>query len=279
MWLLRRLISFTIAAPAILLAGAIVIGAASAASHKESDDRWPDIKQMLFEDRQVGDGSGVVELEAPYRAYDAAIVPVTVKAAFPQSAERYVKSIYLVIDKNPAPIAGIFHLTPASGDATIVTRVRVNEYTHVRAIAETNDGTLHMATKFVKAAGGCSAPSLKDHDKAMARLGKMKLKQTHIAGQGEANQAQILISHPNYSGLQFDQISRNYIPPHYIEQINIRYGGREILRVDGDISLSEDPSIHFYFVPDGPGEMEVEAVDTEGQIFKRSWPVDPNASS
>ena len=50
-------------------------------------------------------------------------------------------------------------------------------------------------------------------------------------------------------------------------------------RVDGDISLSEDPGIHFYFVPDDPGEMEVEAVDTEGQIFKRSWPVDPNISS
>ena len=136
-----------------------------------------------------------------------------------------------------------------------------------------------MASTYVKAAGGCSAPSLKDHDKAMARLGKMKLKQTIVAGPGEPNQAQILISHPNYSGLQFDQVSRNFIPPLYIEKIRILFGGREVLSVDGDISLSEDPSIHFYFVPDGPGDIEVEALDTEGQIFKQSWPVNPNAAS
>ena len=53
--------------------------------------------------------------------------------------------------------------------------MRINEYTNVRAIAETSDGELYMASRFVKAAGGCSAPALKDHEQAMARLGQMKL--------------------------------------------------------------------------------------------------------
>ena len=33
-----------------------------------------------------------------------------------------------------------------------------------------------MVSNFVKAAGGCSAPSLADMDAVMARLGKMKMK-------------------------------------------------------------------------------------------------------
>ena len=33
-----------------------------------------------------------------------------------------------------------------------------------------------MVANFVKAAGGCSAPSLADMDAVMARLGKMKMK-------------------------------------------------------------------------------------------------------
>jgi sulfur-oxidizing protein SoxY len=260
---------------AVVVCLALPLGGAAAAE----DARWSEIKEMLFAERTIEDAAGVIELDAPYRAYDAAIVPITIKATAPQTADRYVKSIHLVIDQNPAPLAAVFHLGPDNGDATIATRVRVNEYTHVRAIAETNDGRLYMAAKYVKAAGGCSAPSLKDHDRAMARLGKMRLKHTVRAGAGAPNQAQILISHPNYSGLQFDQISRNFIPPHYLETIRISYRDRTILTVDGDISLSEDPSIHFFFVPDGPGDIEVEAVDTEGMTFKQRWPITLKADS
>ena len=56
------------------------------------------------------------------------------------------------------------------------TRIRIDKYTYVRAIAEKNNGEKFMISNFVKAAGGCSAPSLADMDAVMARLGKMKMK-------------------------------------------------------------------------------------------------------
>lgn len=40
----------------------------------------------------------------------------------------------------------------------LATRVRVDDYSYVRAVAETADGKLHMVKAFVKASGGCSAP-------------------------------------------------------------------------------------------------------------------------
>ncbi len=112
---------------------------------------WLELKESLFEDRPILAGEGVIRLEAPYRAYDAAIVPITMAAEMPQTPGRYIKTITLIIDNNPAPVAAVFGLTPLSGTATISTRVRINAYGHVRAVAETNDGKLYMAAKFVKA--------------------------------------------------------------------------------------------------------------------------------
>lgn len=255
-----------------VLAASLSLGLAMTATTSTSalakdTGAWTDIREMLFAEREIQDGTGVIRLIAPERAEDAAVVPIKVVAELPQTAARYIKTVHLVIDENPAPLAGAFHLTPESGNATIATRVRINEYTNVRAIAETSDGQLYMASQFVKAAGGCSAPALKDHEQAMARLGQIKLKPITPFQPGQENRAQLLISHPNYSGLQMDPVSRNWIPPHYVREIRISYGERTILTVEGDISLSENPSIHFSFVPQAPGELRVEAVDSEDQRF------------
>ncbi len=272
MLMLRRLASLAVAAP---LLGLAIAGPALAAG---ADDPWPELRAQLFADRPIQDGAGVIALDAPVRAYDAAVVPLTITALMPQTEGRYIKTLHLVIDHNPAPVAGVFHLTPANGVATIATRVRVNEYTDIRVIAETSDGKLYMASRFVKAAGGCSAPALKDREAALARLGQMKLKHGPFR-LGEPNQVQLLISHPNYTGMQMDQLSRNWIPPHYVQTIEARYDGRPLLSVDADISLSENPSIHFSFVPDRPGALEAVVRDSEGQSFTASWPVAPETSS
>ena len=166
-----------------------------------------------------------------------------------------------------------------SGSATISTRVRVNAYSHIRAVAETNDGKLYMAAKYVKASGGCSAPASKDADQALARIGKMKLKQSGAARMSRPNQVQLLISHPNYSGLQMDQVTRHYIPAHFVQDVKVSFGDQTIMTVEGAISLSEDPSFHFSYVPEAPGRLTVEMRDTDDAVFTRSWPVEPEAGS
>lgn len=261
---------------ALGLAVAASIGPAAAA---EPDEAWNDIQEMLFADRAIQDGTGIIHLAAPQRAHDAAIVPIEIVAEIPQTPERYIRTVHLVIDQNPAPVAGVFHLTPDSGRATIATRVRINEYTNVRAIAETSDGALYMASRFVKASGGCSAPALKDHEQAMARLGQMKIRPLTPFQPGSPNEVQLLISHPNYSGMQMDPLSRHWIPPRYVREIHVSYDDRPIMRVEGDISLSENPSIHFSFVPEGPGELSVRVVDSEEQKFSAGMPLGGAAES
>lgn len=255
----------------------MVLGAASMALEARADDDaiWPDLREALFGQRMIHEGTQVVALDAPYRAHDAAVVPITIRSLIPQTENRWIQRLHLIIDDNPAPVAGVFELDRALGDATIATRVRVNEYTNVRAVAETSDGELHMTTAFVKAAGGCSAPAMKDHEIAMGRLGKMKFKTMTPFEPGALNTAQVLISHPNYTGLQIDQLSRNWIPPDYINRIEISLDGRPLLKIEGDISLAEDPAITFNFLADQPGTMKVVVEDTEGRHFENEWTVGP----
>ncbi len=253
---------------------ALALCAAPVLAAGDDDDLWPDLRATLFGERPIAEGVGVVSLETPYRAYDAAIVPVTIAAEIPQTSERYIKTLTLIVDKNPAPVAAIFNLTPEMGTATISTRIRVNEYTNVRVIAETSDGALHMAEKFVKAAGGCSAPALKDMAAAEARIGKMKLKQSRAGKREQPREVQLLVSHPNYTGFQMNQLTRHYIPAHFVQDIKVSYAGQTLMTVEGAISLSEDPSIHFSFLPRaGSDELSVEVRDTDGAVFTRSWPV------
>ena len=148
-------------APVLTAVLALVL-ATPASSAGEDETRWNALREMLFQDRPIHDGAEVLALDAPYRAHDAAIVPISVEPAFAQTEARHIRTVTLLIDENPLPIAGRFHFTPASGRAAFSTRVRVNAYTNIRAIAETNDGELYMAKRFVKASGGCSAPAGKD---------------------------------------------------------------------------------------------------------------------
>jgi sulfur-oxidizing protein SoxY len=237
---------------------------------------WLKVRASLFDERpilEVTDDSLV--LEAPKRAEDASVVPIAIKTRLPQTAASYVTKVYLVIDNNPSPISAIFSFTPQSGRADIETRVRVDDYTFVRAIAETSDGKLLMATRFVKASGGCSAPPGKDPAAALANLGKMKFR---VDGDVVARQpvlAQLMISHPNDSGMVMDQATRQYTPRHFVRTVSITYAGKPVMSADLDFSISENPNLRFYFVPDGQGTLAADVVDSENMEWKSSLPVKP----
>jgi sulfur-oxidizing protein SoxY len=273
-----RLAALRLAAAATLLLAALL--AVTAGPARAAGSAWDDIRQQVFgSEREILPAAGIIALEAPYRALDAAAVPIVVTAQIPQTEARYIRSLTLVVDDNPAPIVGTFHFSPANGIASISTRVRVNAYTNIRAIAETNDGKLHMAAAYVKAAGGCSAPASGDQELALARMGQMRMKQLGAWHQNEIAEAQFMVSHPNYSGFQQDQVSQLWIPAHYVRRIELTLGGREILSFDGDISISENPSFRFFVKPQGSELLRARVVDSEDKVFEQSWPIEVEPSS
>ncbi len=241
--------------------------------------KWEkEIKNLIFnENEKIFDGNHLMQLETPYRALDAAIVPISLKFNIQQNFDNYVKTVIFVADENPSPIIGKFILTPKSGNADIGTKIRIDRYTYVRAIAEMNDGKKFMVANYVKAAGGCSAPSLADMDTVMERLGKMKMKLIKTGEIGQLNKAQFIISHPNFSGLQFSQLTRTEIPAHFVNSVKIKQDNETILEIEADISMSEDPSFTFFYKNTG-GSLNVKVTDSDGSVFTKNWPVNDNIS-
>ena len=255
---------------ALVVSLALPVSAFAAADEPSPDtEQWAGIREYLFAGRTIADNAGdVVEIDAPFRAEDAAVVPIGLKAKADQSAGPYIRKMWLVVDKNPTPIAASFELTPESGRADIETRIRLEEYTWVRVIAETSDGQLHMARKFVRAAGGCSAPAGKDMEAALARLGKVKFKLEGDLQPGKPTLAQVMVSHPNTSGMQMDQVTRLFVPPHFVRHVEVAYGGKVVMSADVDFSISENPNFRFYFVPQGSaGELTAKVVDSKDLTF------------
>lgn len=247
---------------AIILAALPVVTMAA-----EDETAWNTVlKNEFFAKQAIEESDKLIELDTPYRAEDPALVPIKIVSKIKQSKEHYIKKILVLIDKNPYPFVGEFEFSPESGKADIAMRVRVNTYSYVRAIAQMNDGKLYMVKKFVKASGGCSAPIGADLDEAMKRLGKMKFRLDEGVKLGEPTLAQLLISHPNISGMQMDQVTRFVKKSHFIEQMKVSFNDKPILTAKTDIAISSDPNFRFYFVPDKAGELKAEISDTSCEM-------------
>lgn len=261
----------------LMIIAGLLLASQALRAEGEDETAWnTTLKQQFFPNRAIEEDQQTLEITAPYRAEDPALVPLQITSKFPQTKEHFIKNITVIIDNNPVPFSASFDFTPESGKADIATRMRFNAYTHVRAIAETNDGKLHMAKAFVKASGGCSAPIGTDLEAAKARMGKMKFKfDGDKATLGQPNPVQLLISHPNITGMQMDQISRIVQPAHYVTEVKVSIEGKAVMTAKTDIAISADPNLRFYFTPDKAGELKAEVKDNLGNTFSASQAVTP----
>ena len=97
---------------------------------------------------------------------------------------------------------------------------------------------------------------------------------TQAAGQPVL--AQLMVSHPNDSGLAMDQVTRTYATPHFVRQVDVSYAGKPVMRADVDFSISENPNFRFYFVPTSAdaGELKANVVDNQDLAFATSVRLD-----
>lgn len=229
----------------------------------KDETQWNNVlKNQYFAGKSIQQSTDIIDIEVPYRAEDPALVPLKIISNINQTKDNYIKKITVFVDKNPFPFVGEFEFTPESGKADLAMRIRVNSYSYIRAVAEMNDGRLVMAKKFVKASGGCSAPVGADLDAAMKRLGKMKFRLDKGIKKGQATLAQLLISHPNLTGMQMDQVTRFIKKSHFVDKLKVTFNDKLVLNAKIDIAISADPNFRFYFVPNEEGILKAEFSDT-----------------
>ena len=108
--------------------------------------------------RPVKDGAALIRIEMPLIAEDGASVPIAVDVQSPMTPESYVKAIYILAEKNPRPLNVKVSLTPAAGQASVATNLRLADSGPVRVVAEAGDGALWIASRDVRVTvAGCAA--------------------------------------------------------------------------------------------------------------------------
>jgi sulfur-oxidizing protein SoxY len=253
---------------AIVVAAGMLVPASVA----ETAEPWPLIRKEVFGDKAIKENSTSFALYAPAQAADASVVPIDIR--FPAAIAGKVKALTLVIDRNPMPLAATFAFEDAYrqldiGERTLSTRVRIDNFSKVRAILETSDGELHMISKFVAGAGGCSAPASKDPDEALASMGKVQVKTLTSGLHGEKwRDGTVMIRHPNFTGMQMDAKTRNYTPARYVDKLEVRLGDKLLFSMLGGISISENPNLRFTYGSAAVADrLSVQAKDTENAKF------------
>jgi sulfur-oxidizing protein SoxY len=248
------------------------------AADNAPSEEWLKIRKVLFQDRPIYEAGSVIALEMPRRQAFGATVPIAIRPNMPQRPELYIKRLYLIVDKNPSPVGATWELSPEVGLAELETRIRVQEYGHVRVIAELSDGQLHMASRYAKISGGCTQPPNKDQTQQAADLGKIRLRVADKLVANHMSPVQLQISHPNNTGFELNQITVMYIPSHFVSKVKVTYAGTTLLSADMDFSISEDPYLRFNFVPKQSGDIDVEVEDSHELRFQKAFPVHVEAA-
>lgn len=258
---------------------ALSLSAALAAPAVASDS-WPSIRQELYGARVIHDGSHNISLAAPGRPENQMEVPVAVDAVFKDG--RTIKSVTILVDENPAPVAAVFRFNQARQQAGIAAKFRFDAVTGVRAIVEASDGELYMAERHVRFTGGqsaCSAPPNGSPEEIAARMGN-----THLAMAGPravtsnaAQRVKVDISHPNHTGMVKDQISLLYIPLLLMDRIAVQQSGKTVVEIEGSMSVAQDPSFEFDYLTDGSDELSISASDTSGGKWSHTLPLGPSS--
>ncbi len=242
---------------------------------RADESAWSRIHRDLFSNRAISQDDGVLLLEAPEKPDDAAVVPIRVRIS--PDYQGALRTLTLVIDHNLSPVAATFHFGPAagfSGERMIATRVRINAESAVRAILETEDGKLHMATRLVNAVGGCSAASPKNQD-GMTEMGDMRI--TILpppTGSTWLNEGQVMLHHPNFTGMQMNPATGTFVPARFISELIVESGGQTVFTMTGGIAISANPDLRFTLQYATGQAVTATAVDTGGASFVAAYPTE-----
>jgi len=257
---------------AAVLALSMLVLAAPGASAEET--LWPILKEQAFGDRPIQENDGMVVIEAPQKVEDAALVPLTVRV--PPHVKSKLKSLTIFIDNNPDPKVATLTYGPAAGsggERNFSTRVRVDNFSHARAVLELEDGSLHMATRFLAAAGGCAAMQAKDPEADVAGMGKTIVRTFAPAVDSNPIWAgQVMIKHPNHNGMQLDINTAKFIPARYVKEMTVKRDGELVFKLDGMFSISTNPNFRFTFGKGKENALDVVIVDTDGAVFESHEP-------
>jgi len=103
-------------------------------------------------------------------------------------------------------------------------------------------------------------------------MGQMKWRIDPPADASAPVSVQLMIRHPNNSGLAMDQVTHLYDPPYYVRNVRVTRGDELVFAADVDFSISENPAFRFTMQPGKNGALHAKVTDSNERVFESSAP-------
>ena len=111
---------------------------------------YADILQQLFHERPIVDSTALT-ISLPQTAENGAVVPISISSELDN-----IQRLYLLVEKNPSPLAAEFSLSPALA-VYVTARIKMAESCNVVVIAEQGERLLSSRQWVNVVQGGCGS--------------------------------------------------------------------------------------------------------------------------
>ena len=131
----------------------VALSAIAASSARSNEDSFNALFNEITGGKKPSESR--IFLETPRLADNGHSAAFRVYVDSPMSESDFVKSIFILSDRNPRPFVARFDLTPLNPKAEISTRVRLNGSQNVHALALTSKGewfTAHVPVEVTESA-------------------------------------------------------------------------------------------------------------------------------
>ncbi len=212
--------------------------------------QWTDIRERYLGAAKVVFDPLVV-VSGPKVAEDSMNVPVGVKIGLAD-----VRRVLVVADLNP--IVKVLEFSAKGALPSLHFRMKLQQGSPVRAMAQTGDGVWHVGGIWIDASGGgCTAPSVGRSAAGWTEtLGQV---QSRVWQNETQSRVKLNIMHPMDTGLAPG------IPAFYIERLSLQdAAGREWMTLDTFEPVSENPVFSFDFSGRPPAGLTLVGRDNNG---------------
>jgi len=177
--------------------------------------------------------SDAIDIKAPSRAENGAIVQVAVHSHIPGS-----EAIAIFVEQNPTALIANTMFNHGA-QANMVTRIKMAETSDIKVIVKVG-GRYFTASKKVRVLeNGCGGSSVSTAFKSSMKIRAKKPKD------GQTTQLKAIITHPMHTGRGTDD-NGELIPAHFIQHITVRHLDKPVVEMQLGTGVSKNPYLTFH---------------------------------
>lgn len=175
-----------------------------------------------------------IEITAPSRAENGAIVQVAVNSRIPNS-----EAMAIFVDKNPTALIGNYMFSNGA-QANMVTRIKMAETSDVKVIVKAGNQYYTASKKVIVLENGCGGTS--SANEPFHSSMKIRAKQLRDS---QVVQVKAIITHPMHTGRGKDDAGQ-LIPAHFIQHITIKHQNQPAVEMQLGTGISKNPYLTFH---------------------------------